>query len=146
MAPGNVNANHIVQVDMKNLIIAGICLLAAGCATIADKGKMEEYGRTMDTYETALYQSDFNIVCQHVDPAAMTRGECLERFHNMEIANYEVLAVNVADDQREVNLAVELEYFFLDQYVVKKMQFDQTWQYKEAQNRWFLKSGPPVFK
>ena len=120
--------------------------LLAGCATVSGQGKMDEFGRTMDTYETAIHQSDFNVACKYVDPAKMTRGDCLERYQNLKIANYKVLAVNVAEDQGEVTTAVEVEYFFLDQYIVKKHQFDQTWFYNDALKRWFLREGPPVFK
>jgi uncharacterized protein YceK len=125
------------------MVIVG---LLSGCATITDQGKMDEYGRTMDTYETAIQQSDFNVACKYVDPAGMNRGDCLDRYENMKIANYKVLAVNVAEDKGEVTTAVEVEYFFLDQYIVKKHQYDQTWFYNEALKRWFLKEGPPLFK
>lgn len=133
------------MVFMRITLVLALGLLS-GCATIADQSKMDEYGRTMDTYETAIRQSDFNVACKYVDPTKMTRADCLERYKNMKIANYEVLAVNVSEDKEEVKTAVEVEYFFLDRYIVNKREFDQTWVYNEALKRWFLKEGPPVFE
>lgn len=132
---------------MKKLILAMaiVSYLLMGCAKIAGQGKMEEFGRTMDSYETAMQLSDFHAACQNVDSTVMGRDECLQRYKNLKVVRYNVLAVNISDDKSEVKLAVEVQYFFLDRYVVKKIQFDQTWQYKEALKRWYLKTGPPVF-
>lgn len=117
-----------------------------GCATIKEKGIMEEYGRTMDTYETAMQLSDFNTICQHIDPAVISRTDCMACFDNVKIVSYDVFAVNVAKDQREVNMAVEVQYFFLDRYVLKKIQYDHTWRYHEDVERWLLTAGPPAFE
>jgi hypothetical protein len=127
-------------------VLAVLLCLSTGCAIMADKGIMEEYGSTMDTYETAMQMSDFNTICQNIDPAVMSRTQCMQRFDNLKIVSYDVFAVNVAKDQRQVDMAVEVQYFFLDRYVVKKLQFDQTWRYSEELKRWMLTEGPPEFK
>ena len=129
----------------KVVLASLLYLLPMGCATIADKGIMEEYGRTMDTYETAMRLSDFNTICQYVGPAATSRTDCMQRFDNLKIVGYDVLAVTVARDQRQVEMAVEVQYFFLDRYVVKKRQFDQTWRYSQDLKRWQLTAAPPEF-
>ncbi len=127
-------------------VLAMLLGLLMGCATITEKGIMEEYGRTMDTYETAMQMSDYHTVCQHIDPVVMTRTDCMQRYDNLKIVSYDVLAVNVAKDQRQVDMAVEVQYFFLDRYVVKKTQYDQTWRYAKDLKRWVLTAGPQEFK
>jgi hypothetical protein len=133
---------------MKNLIIAisvFICL-PLGCASISEHGKMEAYGRTMDSYGTALRLSDFNAVCQYIDPVEMGRNDCLKRYENMKIVSYDLLGVTVAKDKREVTQAVEVEYYFLDRYVVKKIGYEQSWRYREDMNDWLLQTIPPHFE
>jgi hypothetical protein len=148
IATGNANLNHHRVHPMKNLIVAiavFICL-PLGCAAISEHAKMEAYGRTMDSYGTAIRLSDFNAVCQYVDPAAMGRNDCLKRYENMKIVSYDVLGVTVAKDKREVTQAVNVEYYFLDRYVVKKIGYEQTWRYREEIQNWLLQTGPPNFE
>lgn len=100
----------------------------------------------MDYYETAMQLSDFNAVCQYVDPAETSRKECLKRYENIKIVSYDVLAVKVAEDKREVTQTVGVEYYSLDRYVVEKFEYEQSWRYREELEKWLLQSGPPRFR
>ena len=113
---------------MKNLIVAitVFCYLPLGCAAISEQAKMEEYGRTMDAYEAAMRVSDFNSACQYVDPDEMGRKDCLKRYENLKLVSYDVLGENVAEDKQQVTHTIEVEYYFLDRYVVKKFQYEQS--------------------
>jgi hypothetical protein len=133
---------------MKNLIIAIAVLifLPPGCASISEHAKMDAYVRTMDSYGTALRLSDFNAVCQYLDPVEMKRGDCLKRYENMKIVSYDLLGVTVAEDKLQVTQAVEVEYYFLDRYVVKKIGYEQSWRYREDMKSWLLQTSPPQFE
>lgn len=133
---------------MKNLIVAIIvfCSLILGCAAISQQAKMEEYTRTMDAYEAALRVSDFNTACQYVDPAEMGHKNCLKRYEGLKLVSYDILRVNVSQDKLEVTHAIEAEYYFLDRHVVKKIQYEQSWHYKEDMEKWVLQTGPPHFE
>ena len=128
------------------LLIGVLGCLPLGCAFYSEKNKMEQYGRTLDTYETAMRVSDFNSICQFVDPAAMTRQDCLKRFGDIRIVDYKVLQVHVAEDRSTVDQEVEVSYFFLNNVILKKTGYQQTWTYQEKLNKWLLKGGPPPFK
>lgn len=131
---------------MKYLIIAMLFFLPLGCATIAEQAKMDEYGRTMDAYEAAMRVSDFNAACQYVEPAEMGRKDCLKRYANLKLVSYDVLGIKVTQDKQEVSQTVEAEYYFLNRYVVKKTQYEQSWRYKEDLEKWMLQTGPPHFE
>lgn len=133
---------------MKNLIvvIAVFCYLPLGCAAISEQAKVEEYGRTMDAYEAAMRVSDFNSACQYVDPVEMGRKDCLKRYENLKLVSYDVLGENVAEDKQQVTHTIEVEYYFLDRYIVKKFQYEQSWRYKEDLENWLLQTGPPRFE
>ena len=129
---------------LRRWILLLVCL-PLGCAALSDQYKMEEYGRTVDSYETAMRVSNFNAACQYVDPTVMSRQECVQCYDNVKIATYTILSADVSDENNEVDLSVETSYFLLDRYVVKKIQFEQSWHYVEASKRWMLKTGPPKF-
>jgi hypothetical protein len=131
---------------MKNMIIAVFIFLPLGCASISEHAKMEAYGRTMDSYQTAMQLSDFNTVCKAVDPLEMVRKDCLQRYENVKIVSYEVLGVNLSEDKLEVTQTVEAEYFFVDRYIVKKIEYEQSWHYDKETQNWLLQTAPPHFE
>ena len=139
--------NHKATPMKKMLVMVVVWfLMPVGCATIADQSRIEEYGQTMDAYETAMRLSDFNAACQFVDPAVMEREVCLKRYDNVKLANYDVLAMKASQDNREVSQSVRIEYFLLDRYVVKTVEQKQLWQYQEDTQKWVLQTVPPRFK
>jgi hypothetical protein len=131
---------------MKNMIIAVLIFLPLGCASISEHAKMEAYGRNMDSYQTAMQLSDFNTVCKSVDPLEMGRKDCLQRYENVKIVSYEVLGVNLSVDKLEVTQTVEAEYFFVDRYIVKKIEYEQSWRYDKETENWLLQTAPPHFE
>lgn len=133
---------------MKNLIIAIVvlCNLPLGCATLSEQAKLEAFGRAEDSYKTAMQLSDFNAVCRYVLPSAMGRKDCLARYDNLKIVTYDVIGMDLSEDKRVVTQTVDVEYYFLDRYIAKKIQYDQSWGYQEASKTWMLTTGPPVFK
>ncbi|MGA6924677.1 MAG: hypothetical protein WBY88_03285 [Desulfosarcina sp.] len=133
---------------MKNriVVIMVFCSLTMGCAAISEQGRMEEYGRIMDAYATAMRLSDFNTVCQYVDPSEVGRKECLQRYDNMKIVGYDLLGVDFARDTRAVTQEVGVEYYFLDRYVAKTIRVEQSWRYREDRKSWLLQTPPPNFE
>jgi len=131
---------------MKNWIVAVLICLPLGCASISEQGKKEAYGRTMDSYQTAMRLSNFNDICRYVDPAAMGRKNCLKQYENLKIVSYDVLDVKVSEDKLEVTQTVETEYYFVDRYIVKKIEYEQSWRYQSEMESWLLETGPPHFE
>lgn len=133
---------------MKNLIIimAVLFYLPLGCAALQEQKKMKEYALTMDSYETAMRLSDFNAACRYVDPAELGHKDCLAQYENLKIVSYEVLGVNVAENKKEVAQTIEVEYFIIDRVLVKKIQYEQSWRYKENLEKWQLYIGPSHFE
>ena len=129
-----------------NFAIVVCCSLLLGCAAISQQAKMEEYKRTMDAYEAAMRISDFNTACQYLDPAKMARKECLTHYENLKLVSYDILRVDGSPDKLEVIHAIEAQYYFLDHYVVKKIQYEQSWHFKEDKEKWLLQTGPPHFE
>jgi hypothetical protein len=126
--------------------LAMLFLLSTGCATIADQTRIEAFEQTSDTYESAMRLSEFKTACQFVDPSVMASDACRKRYGNLKVTRYDVLEMAAAKDNQEVYQTVELEYFFLDQYVVRKIQHHQFWRYQEEMRTWLLQTEPPRFE
>ena len=127
-------------------VLVFLSLLPTGCATIADQAKMEAFGQINDTYESAMRLSEFKTACQFVDPSVMASDACRKRYDNLKLTRYDVLEMAAAEDNQEIRQTVELEYFFLDRYVVRKIQHHQLWRYREEMGAWLLQTGPPKFE
>ncbi len=65
---------------------------------------------------------------------------------NKKIVSYDLLGTKVSEDKLEVTQTVEAEYYFLDRYVVKKIEYEQTWRYESNMESWMLQTGPPHFE
>lgn len=120
-------------------------LLFQGCTTISNQYKMDEYGRVMYDYDTVMQLSDFNAACKYVNPVIIQWEECLKRYENVKIFDYKLLAIKVAEDKMEVTQKVEATYHFLDQVVVEKISYEQSWRYQEESKTWVLQTAPPIF-
>lgn len=133
---------------MKKRIVAIALLggLLLGCALVSEKAKMEQYGRILDSYETAMRMSDFNAICQFVDPAGMPRRACLKQFDNLKIVDYRVNHMAVSEDRTVVSQEIEVDYYHLNDYVLKKISYDQSWKYRPSSGNWLLENGPPRFE
>jgi hypothetical protein len=128
------------------IITAVSCCLLTGCATFSKKAKMEKYGRTMDSYQTAMRISDLNAICHFVDSSVMSREDCLNRFGDIKLVDYKLMDVQLDKESMEVTQDVKVSYHFLNNVRIKDLQFKQTWHYLEDSEKWVLKDGPPWFE
>jgi hypothetical protein len=76
----------------------------------------------------------------------MERDACLAHYDNLKIIEYEVLEVEVVEENKKVTQSVAVDYHFRNQVVLKNIQYKQTWKYQEGVKTWLLQSEPPVFE
>ena len=120
--------------------------LSSGCSVISEKAKMEEYGRIIDSYETAMRVSDLNALCHFVDPAVMSRQACHEKYEGLKIVDYRVNHIDVAPDRTVVRQEVEMDFYYLNSYVLETIAFEQSWKYFPESKKWLLQNEPPNFE
>lgn len=120
--------------------------LLSGCAGFSNKSKLENYGRTLDSYESAMRVSDLDTVCHFVDPDAMSRQDCLDHFGEIKLVSYKVMDVKVDEENMNVTQEIKVSYHFLNGIRLKDRTFSQTWHYLEDSEQWLLKDGPPKFE
>lgn len=122
-----------------------LLLLPLGCASFSGKARMDRFVIVFDAYESAMRTSNFSAVCGFVDPKAMPRQECLERFGNIKIVEYRLSHLNVPEDRMSVEQEIDLQYYRQNAIVLKAHHYAQVWTYQEDTDKWMLKDGPPVF-
>ncbi len=128
-------------------IIAAVSVgLLSGCVGFSEKTKLEKYGRTLDSYESAMRVSDLDALSHFVDPKAMSRQDCLNRFGEIKIVGYKVMDVQVDEEDMEVTQEIKVSYHSLNGIRLKDRTFSQTWHYLEDSEQWLLKDGPPQFE
>lgn len=134
------------KMKMWIIIVAISAGLLSGCVGFSEKSKLEKYGRTLDSYESAMRVSDLDALSHFVDPKAMSRQDCLNRFGEIKIVEYKVMDVQVDEEDMEVTQEIKVSYHFLNGIRLKDRTFSQTWHYLEDSEQWLLKDGPPQFE
>jgi hypothetical protein len=130
---------------MKKSTIAALLMifLAAGCAGMADKSRIEEFGQVAEAYEHALRLSDYNTAAKFLDPSVSDIKPDLQALKNIKIVEYKITRIQVSDDKREIRQDVELQYFRLNSNILHTARDSQIWRYDPADEVWRLHTGLP---
>lgn len=122
-----------------------VLLICAGCAGLAAKSRVDKFSRTAKAYEWALESSEYRDAASYLDPSVDRKSIDYDRYTNIKVSQYTITRAKVSDDQRSIQQDVELQYFLLDQSIVKTTMDHQVWRYNEAKEAWMLQTGLPDF-
>jgi len=134
---------------MKKIIIfiPLVILLLMGCSTVSVKSKMTKFETLTDNYRISLLRSEFDVIYQVLDPSVVKKIKIdLLKYKNLRVSEYEVKNIIVSDNKLEIIQIVHIEYYLLNQLIVRTIQDDQLWKYNEEKKTWLLFSGPPNIK
>lgn len=126
------------------LFLSLVVIVAGNCAGIAAKSRAEQFGRTAKAYEWALESANYRDAATYLDAAALKPID-FKHYTNIKVAQYTILQTRLSEDRRSVRQDVELQYYLVDQSILKITVDHQVWHYSEAREGWLLKSGLPVF-
>jgi len=136
----------IVTTRLATICLFVCCLLFHGCSTLSSQYQKDEYERTMFDFDTAMQVSDFNSICKYTDPTVLKWEACMKYYNNLKIIEYEVLDIEITEEDKKVTQNVVVDYHFRDRVVLKKIHYEQIWQYQEERKAWLLQSKPPIFE
>ena len=133
---------------MKRLRIVILCFfsLIAGCATISGQASVEKFDKISKAYEKALLRSQFVVAYQFLDPATVKEEIDFKKYENIKVVDYAVSGLTLSGDKIKILQTVEIQYYWLDSYVLKSIQDKQRWRYSKEDKNWLLQTGLPVFK
>ncbi len=131
----------------KNIIYVLLSIfLMMGCSTISLKSKMAKFEMISDYYRVSMIRSDFGAAYQLLDPSVIKKKKIDRlKYKNIKVNEYEVKNVIMSDNKLEIIQIVQIEYYLLNQLIVRTIQDDQLWKYNEEKKTWLLFSGPPDF-
>jgi hypothetical protein len=78
--------------------------------------------------------------------AAEVPRERRELPQNVQVTDYELSQMAVAEDRQHVLQVVKISYYKLDAPRIQTIQDQQVWEFDTQAGGWFLKSGFPDFK
>jgi hypothetical protein len=126
-------------------VLTILLVLPIGCATLAERSRMEKFGLISESFERALRTSDYTTAAKYLDPSAGDSRPDLIHLRNFKIADYKVTRVHVSEDKQKITQDVELQYFRLNGTILHSTRYPQTWRFLPEKEIWLLQTGLPDF-
>lgn len=126
-------------------LISLVVLLCSGCAGFAGISRIDDFRRISKAYEWALESANYRGAAGYLDSSIDRPPIDFKRYTNIKVSEYTITRTETSDDQRVIRQDVELQYFLLDQSIVKTIMDHQVWRYRDADDRWLLQTGLPEF-
>lgn len=124
-----------------------ITLTAIGCATIADHRRLKKFEETSRAYGNSIRWADYDTARVFLkESGTVTTSADVERLQRIRVTGYQVKQYLTSADKKEVIQIVQINYFRVDNPVLRTVEDRQTWQYDRAAANWYLISGLPDFR
>ena len=123
------------------LLIFG--LLLSGCASSFDFRRQDTFEERVRQYGNLIRWSEFEAAEYFLTLDAS--GKRPQAPKDVRVTDYQVKLMVVADDARKAGQTVDITYFKSGNPRVRTLTDQQLWEFDEARNDWFLKSGFPEF-
>jgi hypothetical protein len=118
-------------------------ILLAGCASVFDFRREEDFEDSAKRYGRMIRWSDFESAKSYLAPAEPGAKITLPK--NVRVTDYEVKQMAYAEGKRRVLQVVEISYFLANDPRIKTLQDHQVWEFDSDRAAWLLKSGFPHF-
>jgi hypothetical protein len=124
------------------LLVTTITLL--GCAAAFEQAQMEHFNKYADRYRLYLLHGEYRQAANMLDPADRKPIDS-EKMKEIKIVDYDVASVISSEDKNEIRQDVALQYYLKSYNILKSVDYQQVWQYKEEGRAWLLKTDLPDF-
>lgn len=130
------------------LITIFLCsALSAGCAAVSEMKMRDDFSQTVKAYQKMIYWSQFEAANRYREPQeAASKPPKFDALSKIKITAYTIKQVITSADNAEVCQIVEIEYYKVDDVVIKSIRDRQLWVYDSTAERWYLQSGLPAFE
>ena len=119
-------------------------LLLSGCASSFDFRRQDTFEERVRQYGNLIRWSEFEGAQYYL--AFETSGQRPKVPTDVRVTDYQVKLMVVSEDARKAGQTVDITYFKSGNPRVRTLTDQQLWEFDEARNDWFLKSGFPDFK
>jgi hypothetical protein len=136
--------------DVANMVryVLSLCVLfIVGCTSLQGKYRLAQFEDVSSAYSHAIRWGDYDVASsfrkkQETDHEA----QHVDKLNKIRVTSYELLSINLSEDQLRVRQAVKITYFNADQMIEKTLVDKQLWEYDETEKVWYLQSGLPDFR
>ena len=122
-----------------------LLLLPVGCATLAERSRMEKFRLISKSFERALRTSDYSEAAKYLDTPAVDVRPALRQLSNYKISDYKIIRIHISEDGQKISQDTELQYFRLNGTILHNTRYPQTWHYIPEKEIWLLETGLPEF-
>ena len=124
-----------------------MALLVAGCASVSEMRRMDEFEQIAKSYEHAIRWSDFESASAFLkDQENPTLPAQIERLKQYQVTSYTVKQFLPSADKSQVIVFASVQYFSKNGLIVKNLIHRQLWKYDMDRESWLLTSGLPDFQ
>lgn len=131
------------------ILLLGL-VAVVGCASYAKTNQMTKFTTISENYEAAIRWFDFDAA-DSFRKDSINRSNPLDFKHlkRIEVISYEVKKIVPIEDEEQiirVGQVVEIKYYKIDDLVIKTIVDNQSWEYDQESENWYLTSEFPEFK
>ena len=129
-------------------IIIVLIVLITGCATLDEQKRMDSLDSVISSHENAIRWGYYELTENYIrrsDESDQYTGD-YSSLKDYKVTSYEVLGGKVEKDGMQAMQTVEIKYYHVRHLIEKVLIDRQLWEYDVSEEKWYLKSGLPVFQ
>jgi len=124
-----------------------VALMAAACAGMEIRDRLDNLELSVATYESALRWGDYDAAALYrVSRTGPYPPINTEHLQAIRVASYEIVNQTLNATQTEATVTVLFRYYYQAVGQVATLRDVQKWWYDAAPKRWFLDSELPDFQ
>ncbi|MDA8140078.1 MAG: hypothetical protein M0036_15625 [Desulfobacteraceae bacterium] len=133
---------------MNKLFLATcvLFLILSACASVTDKGRMEDLDEIIRSFDYAMMRADWRRAADFIDPSKRQADINFDQYKKIKVVDCKTARMIVSEDKLSAKREVDLQYFLVDRNILRAMQYKQAWKYNETAKGWIMESGLPVFE
>lgn len=133
---------------MRRWIPVIAIIFLSGCASIRAEQRMSEFDDLTRAYGSAMQWSEFVAAYSAMQKTATTPPLDASLYKDIKVTSYEPQRLRAAEDAKAktIRRTVHIGYVHLVDMVEHSLTTDEEWVYSDTDERWYLRSGFPVFK
>lgn len=125
--------------------VLAAAVAATGCASVErDKKKIALQAAT-NGYQSAIRWGYYETAFGYLHPDLRKGKPLPDGLKDLRLTGYDVVQPPTMQDPDTATQVVNIEYIYEDRQVVKRTSDRQVWEWDEALESWWLKSGLPNF-
>ncbi|MGH8537631.1 MAG: hypothetical protein ACREXM_14485 [Gammaproteobacteria bacterium] len=131
----------------RNAAVLSLALMAAACAGMETRDRLDNLELSVATYESALRWGDYDAAALYrVSRTGPYPPIDTEPLQAIRVASYEIVNQTLNATRTEATVTVLFRYYYQDVAQVATLRDVQKWWYDAASKRWFLDGELPDFQ